>query len=75
MKLRYRSAFCSCNLVPEVPPFAVKIHLYKTCRHCLGMVSEEWDLSLNEATAATGGSMNELILQPCMIGGTLITMQ
>lgn len=73
--MRFWSVLCAYNLAQWIHPFAVKIHLYKTCRHRLGMVSEEWDLSFNEATAATDGSINELMVQKCMIGGTLIAMQ
>lgn len=39
------------------------IHLYKTCRCCWGLVSEEWDFTNYEAIEATAKTINELMLQ------------
>jgi hypothetical protein len=36
MKSRYRYAIRGHGPDPGVFPFAVKIHLYKTCRHLFG---------------------------------------
>lgn len=60
MKLQRWSAIRGCSPDPGGFPFAVKIDLYKTCRHCLGKVSEEWDLT-NYKPQATAASIQELI--------------
>jgi hypothetical protein len=51
VKLQRRYTIRGCSPDPEVFPFAVMIYLYKTCRHCLGKVSEEWDLTNYEASS------------------------
>jgi hypothetical protein len=51
MRSQRRYAIRGCSRDPAASLFAVEVYLYKICRHCSGMVSEQWNLTKYEATS------------------------